>query len=323
MAFIRPSKGWEISENLATPESVFMNRRDFLKGTTLAGLGTALALYGCGSEKMTDPNLPLPMNEIEKSIYPAAMNPAFILDRGMTDERVAASYNNFYEFSEIKEDVKVHAQRLEIRPWPLEVRGLVNKPETFGIDDILKTFPLEERLYRHRCVEAWAMAVPWTGFPMKALMDRVEPKPAATHVQFTAFYAPFTAQGQLGFWQPWPYVEALTIDEAANDLTLLATGIYGHPLPKQHGAPIRLVVPWKYGFKSIKSIVSIEFVDYPPPTFWNVVQPYEYSFEANVDPNVPHPRWPQKKEKMIGTGEVRPTLLYNGYEKFVGHLYKS
>jgi len=181
--------------------------------------------------------------------------------------------------------------------------------------------PLEERLYRLRCVEAWAMAVPWTGFPFKELLKQVEPKPEATHVRLETFYTPFTAQGQLEFWEPWPYVEGLTLKEAMNELAFLATGIYGHPLPKQHGAPVRLVVPWKYGFKNIKSIVKIELVNYRPATFWNTLQGLEYDFTANVDPRVPHPRWPQTREKMIGTGDIRPTLLYNGYEKFVANLY--
>jgi len=201
------------------------------------------------------------------------------------------------------------------------VTGLINKPRTFDLDDFYKLMDIEERLYRLRCVEAWAMAVPWTGFPLKALLDIVEPKSNATHVAMTTFYKPFTAQGQLAFWRPWPYTEALTIEEAINELTFMALGMYGHPLRKQHGAPIRLVVPWKYGFKSIKSIVKIELIDYQPLTFWNTVLPLEYSFEANVDPTINHPRWLQKTEKMLGTGEVHKTRLYNGYEKQVAHLY--
>jgi sulfoxide reductase catalytic subunit YedY len=239
----------------------------------------------------------------------------------MTEERVAASSNNFFEFSEIKSDPRYLAQRMETSPWEVEVNGLVNKPRTFNPDDFYKLMPVEERLYRFRCVEAWAMAVPWTGFPLKALIDLVEPKPSATHIAMTTFYKPFTAQGQLAFWRPWPYTEALTLEEAANELTFMALGIYGRPLPKQHGAPVRLVIPWKYGFKSIKSIVKIEVIDYQPPTFWNTVLPMEYSFEANVDPDVPHPRWPQTREKMIGTNAVRATQPYNGYGEYVAHLY--
>ena len=181
--------------------------------------------------------------------------------------------------------------------------------------------PVEERMYRLRCVERWAMAVPWTGFPLKALLDKVQPQPGAAYVKMTSFYKPFTALGQLEFWEPWPYTEALTIKEAMNELAFMAVGIYGHPLPKQHGAPIRLVVPWKYGFKSIKSVVKIELVKSKPATFWNTLQGLEYDFQANVDPRIPHPRWSQAMEQMIGTGEKRRTQPYNGYGKYVGSLY--
>ncbi len=320
MSQIKISKGWEISGNLATPESVYMRRREFLKGTALTTLATSALLMGCTS-KLPDPDAETPLSEIEKKLYPANRNEQFQLDRPLTSERIAAGYNNFYEFTEVKEDVRVHAQALPTRPWTVEVAGLVRKPKVFDIDDLLKTMPIEERLYRLRCVEAWAMAVPWTGFPLKSLLDAVEPISKATHVRMTTFYMPFTAQGQLAFWQPWPYTEGLTLAEAMNELTFMAVGIYGHPLPKQHGAPIRLVVPWKYGFKSIKSVVKIELIDSRPPTFWNTLQGLEYQFTANVDPKVPHPRWSQAKEKMIGTEEIRPTLPYNGYGEYVAQLY--
>jgi len=320
MSHIKISKSWEISGSLATPESVFMNRRKFLQGTVLTTLATTALLTGCTS-RPPDPDTEIPLSEIEKKIYPAKRNETFKLDRPLTPEKIAASYNNFYEFTSVKEDVIVHAQALVKRPWTVEVTGLVRHPKTFDADDLLKTLPMEERLYRLRCVEAWAMAVPWTGFPLKALLKQVEPLSKATHVKMTAFYKPFTAQGQLAFWEPWPYIEGLSVQEAMNALTFMAVGIYGHPLPKQHGAPLRLVVPWKYGFKSIKSVVRIELVDYRPATFWNTLQGLEYDFTANVDPRVPHPRWPQSREKMIGTEEVRPTLTYNGYGEHVAHLY--
>ncbi|MFQ5451763.1 MAG: protein-methionine-sulfoxide reductase catalytic subunit MsrP [Nitrospinaceae bacterium] len=320
MASILLKKPWEIAGSMVTPETVVMRRREFLKGTALTGLATAALLTGC-SPPRSDPDAPLELFGIEKKVFPAKRNDSFQLDRDLTAERVAASYNNFYEFSEVKEDVRIHAQALTTRPWTVEVTGLVHKPQTFDTDDLLRTMPIEERLYRLRCVEAWAMAVPWTGFPFKALLNEVQPLSRATHVRMTTFYKPFTAQGQLAFWHPWPYTEGLTLAEAMNDLAFLAVGIYGHPLPKQHGAPIRLVVPWKYGFKSIKSIVRIELVDYRPATFWNTVQGLEYDFTANVDPRVRHPRWSQAREKMIGTGEVRPTLLYNGYGEQVARLY--
>ena len=251
MSHVKFSKGWEISSNLATPESVYMNRRKFLQGAGLTTLATTALLSGCTS-RPPDPDAEIALSEIEKKIYPAQRNEKFQLDRPLTSERIAASYNNFYEFTSVKEDVIVHAQALAKRPWAVEVSGLVRHPKTFDVDDLLKNLPMEERLYRLRCVEAWAMAVPWTGFPLQALLRQVEPLSQATHVKMTTFYKPFVAQGQLAFWEPWPYIEALTVPEAMNDLTFMATGIYGHPLPKQHGAPIRLVVPWKYGFKSIK-----------------------------------------------------------------------
>jgi sulfoxide reductase catalytic subunit YedY len=314
-------KSWNMAENEATPESVYMDRRSFIKGTSLVTLATAASFYGCTVNSTPHPNKPIELTANEKESYPAKRNKKYKLNRQMTEERVAASFNNFFEFSEIKSDPKYLAQRMETSPWEVEVSGLVNKPRTFNPDDFYKLMPVEERLYRFRCVEAWAMAVPWTGFPLKALIDLVEPKSSATHIAMTTFYKPFTAQGQLAFWRPWPYTEALTLEEAANELAFMALGIYGRPLPKQHGAPVRLVIPWKYGFKSIKSIVKIEVIDYRPPTFWNTVLPLEYSFEANVDPAIPHPRWPQAREKMIGTNAVRATRLYNGYGKYVAHLY--
>ena len=314
-------KPWKIAESESTPESIYMNRRDFIKGTSLATLATTASFYGCGIGPTPDPNAPIEWSKIEEKTYPVKRNIKYTLDRNLTAEDVAASFNNFFEFSEIKSDPRFHAQSLSTRPWTLEVSGLVNKPRTFDSDDFYRLMPIDERLYRFRCVEAWAMAVPWTGFPLKALLDMVEPKAKATHIAMTTFYKPFTAQGQLAFWRPWPYTEALTIEEAINELTFMALGMYGHPLRKQHGAPIRLVVPWKYGFKSIKSIVKIELIDYQPLTFWNTVLPLEYSFEANVDPTINHPRWLQKTEKMLGTGEVHKTRLYNGYEKQVAHLY--
>ena len=314
-------KSWNMAENEATPESVYMDRRSFIKGTSLVTLATAASFYGCTVNSTPHPNKPIELTANEKESYPAKRNKKYKLNRQMTEERIAASFNNFFEFSEIKSDPKYLAQRMETSPWEVEVSGLVNKPRTFNPDDFYKLMPVEERLYRFRCVEAWAMAVPWTGFPLKALIDLVEPKSSATHIAMTTFYKPFTAQGQLAFWRPWPYTEALTLEEAANELAFMALGIYGRPLPKQHGAPVRLVIPWKYGFKSIKSIVKIEVIDYRPPTFWNTVLPLEYSFEANVDPAIPHPRWPQAREKMIGTNTVRATRLYNGYGKYVAHLY--
>lgn len=333
MAWIIKRKGWEIPEREATPEAAYINRRRFMKALGITGLGTIGGLAtGCGSEKGFTPfdnqseNAAATTPPIDvKSFYPATRNPGFTLDRDLTDERIAGSYNNFYEFSVNKGDVQEQAERFAFSPWLVDVRGLVQKPMTFNADDLVRKIPLEERLYRHRCVEAWAMAIPWTGFPMKALMDLVEPLSSAKYVKMTTFLNPGTAPGQFNTPQwPWPYVEALTMQEAANDLTMLVTGIYGKPLPSQHGPPIRLVVPWKYGFKSIKSIVQIDFVAERPATFWNTLVPEEYGFTANVNPTVPHPRWSQATEWMISAEpsvERRPTLLYNGYGEQVAHLY--
>lgn len=314
-------KKWAISDNLATPESAYMQRREFLKGTALTTLATMGVLYGCGPSSAPNVLSEIKWTELDKSIYPAKRNLTYELDRPITAEKIASTYNNFYEFGAEKIDPVHYAHKLNQRPWTVQVSGLVNKPMTFDIDDLLKSMPIEERVLRLRCVEAWAMAVPWTGFALSELLKRVEPKLEATHVRFETFYEPFTAHGQLAFWEPWPYVEGLTIKEAMNELAFLATGIYGHPIPKQHGAPIRLVVPWKYGFKNIKSIVKIELVNYRPATFWNTLQGLEYDFTANVNPKIPHPRWPQTREKMIGSGDIHPTLLYNGYGDFVSYLY--
>ena len=249
-------------------------------------------------------------------------NANFTVERQMTDEVVAATYNNYYEFTTSKSTVWKKVEKFKTRPWEIEISGLVEKPMTLDMDDLMKQMPLEERIYRFRCVEAWAMVVPWIGFPMKALLEKVKPKAEAKYVRMLTFLDADIAPQQNDFRLPWPYFEGVTLAEAMNDLTLLTVGIYGHILPPQHGAPVRLIVPWKYGFKSIKSIVSIELTDQKPRTFWNTLAPREYDFEANVNPNVPHPRWSQASERMIGTGKRHPTLIYNGYGDTVAHLYE-
>jgi sulfoxide reductase catalytic subunit YedY len=256
-------------------------------------------------------------------LYPAKRSERFTLDRPLTDEPVAARYNNFYEFSPNKQQVSRLVDPFQTRPWQIEIKGLVKKPQTFAIDDLVRRMPLEERLYRHRCVEAWAMAVPWTGFPIKAFINLVEPSPSAKYMRMVTFNNPEQAVGMNDDTYPWPYFEGLTMAEATNDLALFVTGIYGHELSKQHGAPLRLAVPWKYGYKSIKSIVRIEFTDQQPSTFWSTLVPREYDFWANVNPAVPHPRWSQESERLIGTGDRRQTVLYNGYGEFVAELYKT
>lgn len=327
MANIILSPVWAIPERDATSEAMYdqwVTRRFSLK---LFGIGALLAagyLSGCSVSLDEEDFEKNPKNfdfsETDQAVYPATQNPSFTLNRPLTDERIAARYNNFYEFSEAKDDIWRRVRRFKVRPWTLEVSGLVKKPRVWDVDQLLRTMPLEERLYRLRCVEAWAMAVPWTGFPLRTLIEQVEPLSSARFVRFTSFHSPAVAMGQRGYG-PWPYTEGLTIEEAMNELAMLVTGIYGHPLPKQHGAPIRLVVPWKYGFKSIKSIVSMEFLAERPATFWNVMVPHEYGFIANVNPDIPHPRWSQQSEKMIGTDQRLPTRYLNGYEKWVGELY--
>jgi sulfoxide reductase catalytic subunit YedY len=318
--FIHPK--WRIPEREAISESLFHRRRSLLKAAGFAGLGLAgLIPAACGPSRDAaiigaQENPPAP------ELYPAPRNSRYPLDRALTDEAYAASYNNFYEFSVFKSGVYRKAARLRTSPWQVEVGGLVERPRVFDIADLIRAMPLEERLYRLRCVEAWSMAVPWTGFPLRHFIKSIRPLSAAKYVGFVTFMKPDEAPNQYASRGPWPYTEGLTMAEAMNELTLLATGIYGHPLPKQHGAPLRLVVPWKYGFKSIKSIVKIDFTAEQPRTFWNSNRPREYDFIANVDPAVPHPRWPQATEKLIDTGDRRATLPYNGYGEWVAGLYR-
>lgn len=322
---IRRHRGWELPESATTPESLFFGRRRFLAGIGTAGaLAAAGGLIGCDSEPTAGANAKTREPDADPSAgrYPATRNTRFALDRDLTQERVAATYNNFYEFGSHKQ-IAAAAQALKIRPWQVRIDGMVREPRTIEIDDLIGRVPLEERLYRHRCVEAWAMAVPWSGFPLAALVEFAEPLGSAKYVRFETFLDPSMASGQRQSWYPWPYVEGLTMAEATNELVFLATGVYGKPLPKQMGAPLRLVVPWKYGFKSIKSITRISFTDQRPKTFWEAIQPQEYGFWANVNPKVPHPRWSQASEELIGTDRKVPTQLFNGYGEYVAHLYKE
>jgi sulfoxide reductase catalytic subunit YedY len=307
-------RGWEMPERLATPEALFLDRRSFLAGAGAAAMALApeLAL----AQRIAD--LPDP----SRDLYPAKRNETFLLDRPVTDETVNGTYNNFYEFGSSKTIAKA-AQALPLRPWTVKIDGLVEKPQEIGIDELLRKLPLEERLYRHRCVEAWSMAIPWSGFPMAKLVALAQPLGSAKYVRMETFLDSKVASGQRQTWYPWPYVEGLTMAEATNPLTFLATGAYGKPIAKQHGAPLRLAVPWKYGFKSVKSIVRFSFVEQRPKSFWEALQASEYGFWANVNPEVPHPRWSQATEQLIGTSERRPTLLYNGYGEFVADLYKG
>ena len=261
------------------------------------------------------------LNLIKNRQLNAKKNDNYTVTRPQTEEIVAATYNNFYEFTSSKSTVWKRVERFKTRPWEIEISGHVENPMTIDVDDLIKQMPLEERIYRFRCVETWAMVVPWVGFPMKALLDKVQPKSSAKYVEMVTFMDPDVAFQQNDARLPWPYVEGLTLAEAMNELTLMVVGIYGHILPPQHGAPIRLIVPWKYGFKSIKSIVSIELTDKKPRNFWNLILPREYGFEANVNPKVSHPRWSQASEWMIGSMDRHPTMIYNGYGESVAHLY--
>lgn len=325
--FVR--RPWDLPQRLITPEDVYRNkgvhRREFLAALGLSSTG--LLLGGC-LQKVTHEELeaagatdaPIP---VSKSVYPATRNDKFEYGRPETLRDDAAAYTNFYEFGETKQTFK-YVQKFQPTPWEIVVDGLCSKPTTFDLDKLQSSFSYEERAYRHRCVETWAMCVPWTGFPLKDLIAMVEPQPKATFVRFETFNKPEEAENiAYAPHYPWPYAEGLTLDEATNELTLLATGIYGSPLPKQHGAPVRLVVPWKYGFKCIKSIVRITLTDEQPATFWNTIAPREYDFQANVNPDVPHPRWSQRMEWMLPPppGDRVPTVIYNGYGDYVAKLY--
>jgi len=318
------SEPWNLPEREATPEKAVVSRRRWLKISGLGGLaliagGAAWWRFRPGSDREVLAGSPADLPG--KDLYPARRNDQFAkVDRPLTNEPQAARYTNFYEFSSFK-DVWRSIEPFQPVPWTVEVAGLVAKPRTYDIDDLVRAFPLEERVYRHRCVEAWAMAMPWTGFPLAALLKKAEPLPAARFVRFVSFDNPSQARQQHDRSMPWPYNEGLTLGEATNELAFIATGMYGHPLLKQHGAPVRLVVPWKYGFKSAKSIVRIELTDAQPATFWNTLSPHEYDFEANVNPDVPHPRWSQATERMLGSNERRTTQLYNGYGEWVAKLY--
>lgn len=328
MTFFHLPPSWQLPDHLVTPESAFWNRRKFLKTLTGAGIGaSALTLGACQKSSAIEPELRRTLGRPLEGVTP---NAAFQdVGRPVTEQVHASSYNNFYEFGGTK-NIWSNAQRLPTDTWTLEVGGLVKHPRTYDVDDLTSRFPLEERVYRFRCVEAWAMVVPWIGFPMRSLMADVEPTSAAKFVQFSSYYDSQVTSGPA--WEfalnlPWPYTEGLRIEEMANELAFFAVGIYGNTLPKQHGAPIRMVLPWKYGFKGAKSIVKIEFLDQQPATFWNTIAPNEYGFEANVNPTVPHPRWSQATERIVGTNtnpfdwETQPTLIYNGYGDYVADLY--
>lgn len=309
---VRTRRGWEIAEAEATPEALFLGRRAWLKAA-LGGLA-ATAPLSIALSRPAVADTPLR--------YPAKANARFTLDRPLSAEQLVESYNNFYEFG-FEKTVASAAQALKPDPWTITIDGMVEQPLTLSFDDLLKKVTLEERLYRHRCVETWSMAVPWTGFPLKALVDLARPLAGAKYLRMESFTDTTIAPEQADPLYPWPYVEGLTLAEASNELAFIATGLYGKPLPRQNGAPIRLVVPWKYGFKSAKSLVKFSFVADRPVGFWQALQASEYGFWANVNPDVPHPRWSQARETPLGSLIPRPTLIWNGYGDFVAGLYKG
>ena len=308
---IRIARGWEIPESLATPEEVFLNRRAFIAGAGSIAAAGALPDMAFAAVKDGDPSADL---------YPAMRNPKYKITRELTPEKVNLTYNNFYEFGSHKKIYKA-AQALPIRPWEVVFDGHIEKPFKIGIDELIRKMTLEERLYRHRCVEAWSMTVPWSGFPMKDLVALAKPLSSAKYVRMETFLNPSVARGQKAAWYPWPYVEGLTMEEATNELAFMVTGAYGKPMAKQFGAPLRLAVPWKYGFKHIKSIVRFNFTDQRPKGLWEVVNAREYGFWANVNPKVRHPRWSQATERVLGTDIRVPTIIFNGYGEYVAQMY--
>jgi sulfoxide reductase catalytic subunit YedY len=307
----------QIRSSEITDKKVYLNRRNFMRGAALAATTVATgALY----RQLNEPPQPTPRGEKLLNIQPP---PAQVrtTNEKLTSFQDITSYNNFYEFSTDKGAVARKAKDFVTRPWTVRVEGLVNKPRAYDLDELIKIAPLEERIYRLRCVEGWSMVIPWVGFPLKALLEQVEPQSNARYVAFETLFDPKRMPNQRTGVLDWPYVEGLRLDEAMHPLTILATGLYGEALPPQDGAPIRLVVPWKYGFKSIKSIVNLRLVADQPQTTWSMYASNEYGFYSNVNPNVPHPRWSQARERRIGEYGMRETLIFNGYADEVAGLY--
>jgi len=307
----------DVHPNEITPESLYWNRRDFLGATALFASGAVLGGFA--------PSFPLSRRERGPGGEAAGDATAWETAGQDADKLNSyediTTYNNYYEFGPAKTDPSQHAGGFHPRPWTVSLEGEVHKPKTFDIDEILRRYPAEERIYRLRCVEGWSMVIPWNGFPLSRLLNDVQPTSNAKFVAFSTVFRPSEMPGQNTGILPWPYVEGLRLDEAMHPLTILVTGLYGKPLPNQDGAPIRLVVPWKYGFKGIKAIVKIRLTRTPPPTTWSLAAPDEYGFYANVNPQVDHPRWSQKRERRLGEFFRRPTLKFNGYGDQVASLY--
>jgi sulfoxide reductase catalytic subunit YedY len=301
-------------EDDVTPKHLYFSRRKFIAG--MGAMAATAFFAACAQE---NPGIQPPVQQTFCNDAKATGTVDELGDE-LTNCIDITNYNNSYEFSYGKEDVATLSRNLKTSPWTVTVGGLVNKPGSFSVEEIVNKYQPEERIYRMRCVEGWSMVIPWVAFPLNKLIEDVEPKPEAKFVRFESFYDPEQMPGDKSL--PFPYFEGLRLDEAMHDLTVLATGLYGKPLPPQDGAPIRLVVPWKYGFKSAKSIVNIDFADEMPPTFWASLNPREYGFYANVNPNVDHPRWSQSSERRIGKLARRPTIMFNGYDQ-VAPLYEG
>jgi sulfoxide reductase catalytic subunit YedY len=311
-----------------TSQALYWRRREFLVGGAAAAAGLTFGLGGCKSQASPSPSsspssapsagAPGPAGAV---VLPPYKKDAITVDEAKTPLKDVSGYNNFYEFGTDKSDPAANAHSLHTRPWTVAFEGEIAKPQTIDIDALMKQNPLEERIYRLRCVEAWSMVIPWIGFPLGALLKRLEPTSRAKYVAFTTLFSPEQMPGQRTGSLVWPYVEGLRMDEAMHPLTILAFGLYGQVLPNQNGAPVRLVIPWKYGFKSIKSIVKVRLVEKQPPTTWNGFASGEYGFYSNVNPAVDHPRWSQSKERRIGELSRRKTLPFNGYANEVASLY--
>jgi len=305
----------KIKSSEITPEHIYLNRREFLKSFGIVS-ASALVLAACGGQPGSAPQPT--QGEIMETVISVTQDE---LGDSLTSFEAITNYNNFYEFSLDKEKVAQLSKDFVTSPWTVSVGGMVNNPRVYDIDEILKKFNQQERIYRLRCVEAWSMVIPWEGFPLAEILKEVEPTSDAKYVRFETLHDPKQMPGQDSRWYSWPYIEGLRLDEAMNDLVLIATGIYGQSLTPQNGAPLRLVVPWKYGFKSIKSIVKIDLVDKMPESLWMAAAPQEYGFYANVNPEVKHPRWSQASERRIGESGRRETLMFNGYAEEVANLY--
>ena len=317
---IKKPTGYEIPSSEITPKGVYLSRRTFMTGAAVLAATTALAACGAPSAP-AEPTAGAGVDSSDAPETPVAEGQTDELGDPTTTFHDVTNYNNFYEFTLDKEEVAPMAAGFQTSPWQVEVDGLVNNPGVYDFSDLHSRFDQEERVYRMRCVEGWSMVIPWLGFPLAQLLKEVEPTSDAKYVRFETLYDPEKMPGQKSRWYEWPYVEGLRLDEAMHDLTILSTGLYGDELLPQNGAPIRLVVPWKYGFKSIKSIVKISLVDEMPTSLWMAAQPREYGFYANVNPEVPHPRWSQATERRIGELGRRKTLMFNGYEEQVAELY--